>query len=72
MKRFLLSAFLFAFHHLSAQTDLAGAAKALLSARPGDTIVIADGHYKDVEIIFTAKGDSARPIIIKHKHQVVS
>ena len=39
--------------------------KAVQNAKPGDTITVANGIYKDVEIIFTAKGDAAKPIVIK-------
>lgn len=41
------------------------AAKALQNAKPGDTIVVANGTYKDIEINFVAKGDTAKPIVIK-------
>lgn len=49
----------------SAQTDITGAMKALRNAKPGDTIVVANNTYKDVEIVFAAKGDAAKPIVVK-------
>jgi poly(beta-D-mannuronate) lyase len=48
-----------------AQVDLKGAMKTLSTAKPGDTIVVANGTYKDVEISFLAKGDATKPIVIK-------
>ncbi|HZH65244.1 MAG TPA: chondroitinase-B domain-containing protein [Flavisolibacter sp.] len=66
MKKIVLyiSVFLLS-NHVSAQTDMAGAMKALGTAKPGDTIVVADNNYRDVEINFLAKGDAAKPIVIK-------
>jgi poly(beta-D-mannuronate) lyase len=48
-----------------AQLDMASAMKALKTAKPGDTIIIADGIYQDVEISFVAKGDAIKPIVIR-------
>lgn len=57
--------FLFAANKVFSQTDITGAMKALKSAKPGDTIIVAKGTYKDVEITFVAKGDASKPIVIK-------
>jgi poly(beta-D-mannuronate) lyase len=39
-------------------------AAALLTARPGDTIVLADGEWRDFQIVFTGKGEPGRPIVL--------
>lgn len=45
--------------------NLADAMKALPNARPGDTITVSNGTYKDVEINFVAFSDSSKPIVVK-------
>jgi poly(beta-D-mannuronate) lyase len=50
---------------VQAQLPLPDAAAALRKAKPGDTLIIADGVYKDLELNFIAKGDTAKPIVIK-------
>lgn len=45
--------------------DLAAAVQAVRSAKPGDTLIIKDGIYRDLEINFIGRGDSAKPIVIK-------
>jgi poly(beta-D-mannuronate) lyase len=34
------------------------------SARPGDTIMLADGVWRDFEIVFAGNGDPKRPITL--------
>lgn len=48
-----------------AQSDMAGAMKALKTAKPGDTIIITNGVYKDVELSLNGNGDTTKPIVIK-------
>lgn len=39
--------------------------QAVNEAKPGDTIVLADGEWKDFEIVFTGKGTPKKPITLK-------
>ncbi len=64
-KRKFFLPLLFLASFVQAQMSLADAMKALQSAKPGDTIIVATGTYKDVEISFVAKGDAAKPIVVK-------
>jgi poly(beta-D-mannuronate) lyase len=50
---------------IHAQLDIAGVMKALKVAKPGDTLLIANGTYRDVALNFVAKGEAAKPIVIK-------
>lgn len=45
--------------------DVSAAMKAVKTAKPGDTITIADGTYRDVEIALVGKGDASKPIVVK-------
>ncbi|RYZ24531.1 MAG: hypothetical protein EOO16_00055 [Chitinophagaceae bacterium] len=47
-----------------AQTRIEDLNAAVQRARPGDTIVIADGSYRDAALNLVARGDSARPIVV--------
>ena len=38
--------------------------EAVESAQPGDTIVLADGEWRDFEIVFTGEGTADRPITL--------
>ena len=40
-------------------------ARAIRTARPGDTIAIADGTYRDLRIVFSARGEERRPITLR-------
>lgn len=67
MKKNILSiftSFLF-LASAQAQVNLFDAMKALQTAKPGDTLTVSDGTYKDIEITFVVKGDSSNPIVIK-------
>ena len=46
---------------------------AVANARPGDTIVLANGTWRDFEIVFTGQGSAAKPISLtaQTKGQVV-
>jgi poly(beta-D-mannuronate) lyase len=50
---------LFAFDNIPALI------KAVKSAKPGDTIVLNNGTYKDAQLVLTGKGTAAKPIVIK-------
>ncbi|RYY64535.1 MAG: hypothetical protein EOO12_09420 [Chitinophagaceae bacterium] len=50
---------------LFAQSDISAINAAVRAARPGDTIVIADGEYRDAELNLFAQGDSLRPIVLR-------
>jgi poly(beta-D-mannuronate) lyase len=65
MKKLLLSFSLFCSLCSVAQMSMVDAVKSLQEAKPGDTIVVANGTYKDVEINFVTKGDATKPIVIK-------
>ncbi len=45
--------------------DQAGYAAAVRGAGPGDTIVLADGEWRDFEIVFTGVGRPGKPITLK-------
>ncbi|RYY91192.1 MAG: poly(beta-D-mannuronate) lyase, partial [Chitinophagaceae bacterium] len=49
----------------SAQTDIRTLSNAVRAARPGDTITVAAGRYRDVELDLVAQGDPARPIVVR-------
>ena len=38
--------------------------RAVAHAKPGDTIVLANGEWKDVELIFKGKGTEDKPITL--------
>ena len=40
-------------------------ARAIKGARPGDTIVMADGTWRDATIVFAAQGEPGRPITLR-------
>ena len=46
-------------------SDAFGLQEAIKNAQPGDDIVLKNGTYKDVEIIFTGKGTDDNPITLK-------
>lgn len=66
MKKLL---FLSAFSLLSAgafaQLSLTAAMKALPQAKPGDTLVVANGSYTNIEITLVGKGEATRPVVVK-------
>jgi poly(beta-D-mannuronate) lyase len=45
--------------------DPASLAQAIKQARPGDTIVMADGPWRDARIVFEAQGEPGRPITLR-------
>jgi poly(beta-D-mannuronate) lyase len=45
--------------------DPSALARAVKAARPGDTIVLADGTWRDAELVFSAKGEPGRPITLR-------
>ena len=47
---------------VKSQAEYADAAENL---KPGDTIVLANGVWKDFEILFTGEGDEDNPITLK-------
>lgn len=61
------SGFFFLFFALatSAQVDMAVAMKQVKTAKPGDTIIIGNGIYKDVELLLTGNGEAGKPIVVK-------
>ncbi|MCR5409287.1 MAG: right-handed parallel beta-helix repeat-containing protein [Bacteroidales bacterium] len=40
-------------------------AKALESAQPGDTIIVQDGHYPDVDLHWHANATADKPVVVK-------
>ncbi|MDB5251034.1 MAG: hypothetical protein JWP27_203 [Flaviaesturariibacter sp.] len=65
MRTFLIGAFLICAVGAGAQTEISTLNKAVQAARPGDTILIANGTYRDAELTFIAHGDTTRPIVVK-------
>lgn len=49
---------------VQAQMDISAAVKKMKTAKPGDTITIANGIYNDVELTLVANGDAAKPIVV--------
>jgi poly(beta-D-mannuronate) lyase len=49
----------------TAATDSASLDRAIKGARPGDTIVLADGDWRDARIVFAAHGAEGRPITLR-------
>ncbi|MEM1358242.1 MAG: polysaccharide lyase 6 family protein, partial [Bacteroidota bacterium] len=45
--------------------DLDGLTAAIATAQPGDVLTLANGTYRDVELVFTGRGTSAAPIILR-------
>lgn len=66
MKRLYLSLlYLFIYNISLAQySDISKLNEAVKKALPGDTLILKNGIYKDVELTFAAKGDSIRPIVV--------
>ena len=46
-------------------TDLESLDEAFRQAQPGDTIVMADGDWKDAGIVFRAKGTAEAPVTLR-------
>jgi len=46
-------------------TNTAGIAAAIAAARPGDTVILADGRYEDLGINFRGTGVEGRPITLR-------
>lgn len=44
--------------------DPAAFAQAMDDLRPGDTVVLADGEWRDFQVLFTGKGTADRPITL--------
>lgn len=44
--------------------DQAAFAEALRDLEPGDTVVLADGEWRDIQILFVSKGTADKPIIL--------
>ncbi|TDH28628.1 DUF4957 domain-containing protein [Segetibacter sp. 3557_3] len=49
----------------SAYSDVAGLVKAVKTAKPGDTLMLDNGTYKDAQLVLVGKGAQGRPIVIK-------
>jgi poly(beta-D-mannuronate) lyase len=45
-------------------TDQAQYKAAVKTAQPGDTIILADGEWRDFQIVFTGNGSAAKPITL--------
>ena len=54
-----------AAHTLGPVTDPAALRAAAAKAAPGDTIVMADGEWKDADLVFDAAGTASSPITLK-------
>ncbi len=51
--------------HLFANDDIASLIKAVKNAKPGETLVLANGTYKDAQLILVGNGAPGKPILIK-------
>lgn len=56
---FLVASRVFAYN------DIAALTKAVRAAKPGDTLVLDDGIYKDAQMVLVGKGAAGKPIVIK-------
>ncbi|MDP5099697.1 MAG: polysaccharide lyase 6 family protein [Nonlabens sp.] len=61
----LLMCFAFAKAQTIPAADIVQLAKAIKNAKPGDTIVMANQEWKDVDIKFKAAGTAEKPIILR-------
>lgn len=52
-------------YSLLAYSDINAINKAVTTAKPGDTLIIDNGTYKDVQLRLTGKGSSGRPIVVR-------
>ena len=68
MRGFIICALALAFYGADAKTykvsDINAFNKAVKVVLPGDSIVMADGVWKDVEFKFKGKGTKASPIVL--------
>lgn len=64
MIRLLLPCLLLFFVNASAQVHISDVSKAVKTAKPGDTIRIADGHYQNIDLLLKGYGSGAKPIVI--------
>jgi poly(beta-D-mannuronate) lyase len=67
MKKKILTFFLSLFITLQlfAYDDIASLIKAVKEAKPGETLVLANGTYKDAQLILIGNGAPGKPITIK-------
>src|SRR3712207_7554651 len=49
----------------AAYDDIPSLIKAVKAAKPGDTLVLANGTYKNAELILVGNGSAGKPIVIK-------
>ncbi len=61
----LLMCFAFAKAQTIPATDATQLAKAIKNAKPGDTIIMANQEWKDVDIKFKAMGTLEKPIVLR-------
>src|SRR3954452_12428102 len=45
--------------------DPASLSRAIERARPGDSIVMADGNWRDLDLVLAARGEPGRPITLR-------
>src|SRR5690348_2158573 len=45
--------------------DPASLSRAIARARPGDAIVMANGNWRDLDLVFAARGEAGRPITLR-------
>lgn len=64
-KKILFCILTIAVTQLQAQYTIEQLAKAVKDAKPGDTVVVKNGVYTDVEIMITGKGEPSKPIVVK-------
>ena len=44
--------------------DAAGLAEASRRAKPGDSIILANGNWKNQQLVFSARGAPGKPILL--------
>lgn len=62
---FTFIAFILFATQLFAIDNITSLIKAVKDAKPGEVIVLANGVYKDAQVILSGRGTAAKPIIIK-------
>src|SRR4051812_8344236 len=48
----------------NAQFRISGLGEQVQKARPGDTIRIPNGNYKDAQLVLAGKGEAGKPIVV--------
>ncbi|MBE7169365.1 MAG: hypothetical protein INR73_02180 [Williamsia sp.] len=65
MNKLILLFFLLATMSANAQIGLADLPQALKEARAGDTIVVRNGRYQNLELVLSGRGRADKPVVVR-------